>query len=211
MMTRKRIYLVLLVLWAGFTLFLTSLPHPGIDLPFSFADKVAHFGFYGVMGFLVAMWRRDCASSPPSGPWTRATSIGSPDGRRTYSTGSRTWPAGESAPFARRSCPSCSRSCLLNDRSFQGLIPPGVSGIIPVFFSNGHPFITEVRREDSGGDQARPQPGREGKDPSGRERDPPGQYQDGHQPVLRDRGRGSAADPGEAGRRGGDPDGGPQV
>ncbi|HZW36153.1 MAG: VanZ family protein [Deltaproteobacteria bacterium] len=66
MMTRKRIYLVLLVLWAGFTLFLTSLPHPGIDLPFSFADKVAHFGFYGVMGFLCAMWRRESGSTKGS-------------------------------------------------------------------------------------------------------------------------------------------------
>jgi len=35
----------------------------------------------------------------------------------------------------------------------------------------------------------------------GRERDRPGQHQDGREPVLRDRGRGGAADPGEADRR----------
>ncbi|NJD62242.1 MAG: hypothetical protein FIA93_05925 [Deltaproteobacteria bacterium] len=63
MMTRRRIYLVSLVLWAGFTLFLTSLPNPGIELPFSYADKVAHLGFYGVMGFLCAMWRRESGST----------------------------------------------------------------------------------------------------------------------------------------------------
>jgi VanZ family protein len=29
-----------------------------VDIPY--ADKIAHFGFYGVMGFLCAMWRREC-------------------------------------------------------------------------------------------------------------------------------------------------------
>jgi hypothetical protein len=66
MMTRRRIYLVMLVLWVGFTFYLTSLPNPGVDLPFPYADKAAHLGFYGVMGFLCAMWRRESGSAKGS-------------------------------------------------------------------------------------------------------------------------------------------------
>ena len=58
MILRRRIYLVLLVLWVGFTFILTSIPNPEIELPLPYSDKIAHFGFYGVMGFLCAMWRR---------------------------------------------------------------------------------------------------------------------------------------------------------
>ena len=62
-MARKRIYLTLLVLWVGITFLLTSMPDPGFDVPLPYADKLAHFGFYGVMGFLCAMWRRECGGS----------------------------------------------------------------------------------------------------------------------------------------------------
>jgi VanZ family protein len=58
-MLRRRIYLVLLVLWVGFTFLLTSIPDPRFEVPFAYADKVAHFGIYGVMGFLCALWRRE--------------------------------------------------------------------------------------------------------------------------------------------------------
>lgn len=38
---------------------LTSIPHPGLGLPFRFADKAYHFWFYGVMGLLCVLWRRE--------------------------------------------------------------------------------------------------------------------------------------------------------
>jgi VanZ family protein len=62
-MPRRRIYLTLLVLWVGFTFLLTSIPDPNFEVPLPFADKLAHFGFYGVMGFLCAMWRRESGGS----------------------------------------------------------------------------------------------------------------------------------------------------
>lgn len=58
-MTRKRIYLSSLVLWVAFTLTLTSIPNPRMDISLPYVDKIAHFGFYGVTGFLCAMWRRE--------------------------------------------------------------------------------------------------------------------------------------------------------
>ena len=58
-MARRQIYLTLLVLWVGFTFLLTSIPDPRFEVPFAYADKVAHFGIYGVMGFLFALWRRE--------------------------------------------------------------------------------------------------------------------------------------------------------
>ena len=58
-LSRRRIYLALLVSWVVLTFLLTSLPKSGIQLHFRFADKAAHFGFYGVMGFLCALWRRE--------------------------------------------------------------------------------------------------------------------------------------------------------
>ena len=57
--SRRRLYLALLVAWVVLTFVLTSLPHPVAYLPFRFADKAAHLGFYGVMGFLCALWRRE--------------------------------------------------------------------------------------------------------------------------------------------------------
>ena len=53
----------MLVLWVGVTFLLTSIPNPTLDVPLPFADKIAHVGFYGVMGFLCAMWRRECGGS----------------------------------------------------------------------------------------------------------------------------------------------------
>ncbi len=57
--SRRRIYFGLLVLWVLLTLLLTSIPNPRPFSPFRFADKAAHMGFYGVMGFLCALWRRE--------------------------------------------------------------------------------------------------------------------------------------------------------
>jgi VanZ family protein len=62
-MTRRRIYLTLLVLWVAITFVLTSVPNPRPVLPFLYFDKVVHFGFYGVTGFLCAFWRRESGTS----------------------------------------------------------------------------------------------------------------------------------------------------
>ncbi len=62
-MTRRRKYLVLLGIWVGFTFVLTSIPNPNLAIDIPFSDKVAHFGFYAVTGFLCAMWRRHCSAS----------------------------------------------------------------------------------------------------------------------------------------------------
>ncbi len=58
-LSRRRLYLALLVAWVVLTLFLTSIPHPRLHLPFRFMDKAYHFWFYGVMGLLCALWRRE--------------------------------------------------------------------------------------------------------------------------------------------------------
>ena len=57
--TRRRLYLVLLAGWVLFILTLTSIPDPDFVPPFPGSDKVGHFGFYGVAGFLCALWRRE--------------------------------------------------------------------------------------------------------------------------------------------------------
>jgi VanZ family protein len=57
--SRRRLYFGLLVVWVVFTFSLTSLPHRSFDLPFRMSDKAAHLGFYAVMGFLCALWRRE--------------------------------------------------------------------------------------------------------------------------------------------------------
>ena len=41
------------------TLTLTSIPNPEFGPTFPGADKIAHFGFYGVAGFLFVLWRRE--------------------------------------------------------------------------------------------------------------------------------------------------------
>lgn len=63
-MSRKRLYLVLLLLWASLTFLLTSLPNAELPVRFRFADKVAHLGFYGMMGVLCGLWRRASGASP---------------------------------------------------------------------------------------------------------------------------------------------------
>ena len=49
----------MLSVWVAFTLTLTSIPNPDFGPLFPGADKVAHFGFYGVAGILFGMWRRE--------------------------------------------------------------------------------------------------------------------------------------------------------
>jgi len=61
--SRRRLYFSLLVVWVVFTFFLTSLPGRSFHLPFQVSDKAAHLVFYGVMGFLCALWRRESGVS----------------------------------------------------------------------------------------------------------------------------------------------------
>lgn len=61
--SRKRLYLALLLLWVSLTFLLTSIPDPDFPVRFRFADKAAHFGFYGVMGVLCGLWRRAAGAS----------------------------------------------------------------------------------------------------------------------------------------------------
>jgi len=57
--TRERWYLAMLAGWVALTLTLTSIPNPDFGPSFPGADKIAHFGFYGVAGFLFVLWRRE--------------------------------------------------------------------------------------------------------------------------------------------------------
>jgi len=57
--TRERLYLAMLAGWVALTLTLTSIPNPEFRPHVPGADKIAHFGFYGVMGFLFVLWRRE--------------------------------------------------------------------------------------------------------------------------------------------------------
>jgi VanZ family protein len=45
--------------WVALTFTLTSIPNPEFGLSFPGADKLVHLAFYGVMGFLFALWRRE--------------------------------------------------------------------------------------------------------------------------------------------------------
>ena len=58
-MTRGRLYLAMLAGGGALTLTLTSIPNPEFGPSFPGADKIAHFGFYGVAGFLFVLWRRE--------------------------------------------------------------------------------------------------------------------------------------------------------
>ena len=58
-MTRGRLYLAMLAGWVALILTLTSIPNPDFGPSFPGADKIAHFGFYGVGGFLFVLWRRE--------------------------------------------------------------------------------------------------------------------------------------------------------
>ena len=58
-MTRNRLYFSMLAAWVALTLTLTSIPNLNIGPNFPWEDKVAHFGFYGVAGFLFVLWRRE--------------------------------------------------------------------------------------------------------------------------------------------------------
>lgn len=58
-MTRERLYFAMLAGWVALTLTLTSIPNPEFGPSFPGADKIAHFGFYGIMGFLFVLWRRE--------------------------------------------------------------------------------------------------------------------------------------------------------
>lgn len=58
-MTRSRLYFAMLAGWVALTLTLTSIPNLDVGPNFPGADKVAHFGFYGVAGFLFVLWRRE--------------------------------------------------------------------------------------------------------------------------------------------------------
>jgi len=57
--TRERLYFSMLAGWVALTLTLTSIPNPEFAPSFPGADKIAHFGFYGVAGFLFVLWRRE--------------------------------------------------------------------------------------------------------------------------------------------------------
>ena len=58
-MVRRRLYFILLLFWVGLTFLLTSIPHLEVPEGIPFWDKGAHFAFYGVTGFLCALWRRE--------------------------------------------------------------------------------------------------------------------------------------------------------
>jgi VanZ family protein len=57
--TRRRLYLALLGVWLTLLITLTSIPNPDFGEGFPGMDKFAHFGFYGVAGFLCTLWRRE--------------------------------------------------------------------------------------------------------------------------------------------------------
>ena len=62
-MNRRRLYFWLLASWLALTITLTSLPNPKFRIDVPHQDKVAHLSFYGVIGFLFALWRRESGDS----------------------------------------------------------------------------------------------------------------------------------------------------
>jgi len=61
---RRRVYFGMMAGWVALTLTLTSIPNPEFGPSFPGADKVAHFGFYAVAGFLCSLWRREIGKEP---------------------------------------------------------------------------------------------------------------------------------------------------
>lgn len=64
---RGRLYLAMLAGWVALILTLTSIPSPEFGPSFPGADKAAHFGFYGVAGFLFVLWRRETGKGAATG------------------------------------------------------------------------------------------------------------------------------------------------
>ncbi len=62
-MMRRQVYFATLAGWVALLLTLTSIPNPDFGEGFPGMDKFAHFGFYGVAGFLCALWRRESGRS----------------------------------------------------------------------------------------------------------------------------------------------------
>src|SRR5512139_3899882 len=58
-MSRQRAYFGMLAGWVVLLITLTSIPNPSFHVSIPYQDKIAHFGFYGVAGFLCALWRRE--------------------------------------------------------------------------------------------------------------------------------------------------------
>ncbi len=60
---RRRLYLAAWLCWLVLTITLTSIPNVTLKVAPPGADKLAHLGFYGVMAFLFALWRRSSGAS----------------------------------------------------------------------------------------------------------------------------------------------------
>lgn len=60
----RRLYFWLLASWLTLTIGLTSIPNPAFRIDVNHADKKAHFAFYGIIGTLYALWRRESGDSP---------------------------------------------------------------------------------------------------------------------------------------------------
>jgi hypothetical protein len=58
-MMRRQVYFATLAGWVVILITLTSIPNPSFHLSIPYQDKIAHFGFYGVAGFLCTLWRRE--------------------------------------------------------------------------------------------------------------------------------------------------------
>jgi VanZ family protein len=56
---RRRVYFAMLAGWVAILITLTSIPNPSFRVSLPYQDMLAHFGFYGVAGFLCALWRRE--------------------------------------------------------------------------------------------------------------------------------------------------------
>jgi VanZ family protein len=52
-------YFGMLAGWVALIFTLTSIPNPEFGSSFTGVDKLAHFIFYGVMGFLFVLWRQE--------------------------------------------------------------------------------------------------------------------------------------------------------
>lgn len=62
-MTRRRVYFWFFAGWVALTFTLTSVPNLKLDIHIPHFDKLAHFGFYAVMAFWCALWRRESGTA----------------------------------------------------------------------------------------------------------------------------------------------------
>ena len=130
-MTRGRLYLAMLAAWVALTFTLTSIPNPEFGPSFPGADKVAHFGFYGVVGFLFVLWRRELGTGAAVAVVWAAIFAAAPGRRRRDSPAVDPGPVDGAPRLGGRLRGRDGGGLLLGRGGFDAPVPPHAETIRP--------------------------------------------------------------------------------